>query len=138
MDLIGKWKIKQALSFDPDNGLVWKPVDQIVVSDDDEQMEKLYRESITVFNENGTVETLLPFCKEDYTKEQLDALSQEVCIRDGMIIIGTKEWKNEDGKNLYNTETEGEILGETISPWVEVKEIDGMIELEAIRLERVE
>ena len=88
---------------------------------------------ITVFNDNGTVETIMPI-PEGATAEELE----DVEIRDGMAVIDTKQWKNEDGKNLYNSEIQGEVLGEEVSPWIEIKEVGDMIELESIRLARIE
>ena len=75
----------------------------------------------------------------EYTQEQIEkAIAEGTKIRDGMIVLDSQEWKTEDGKNLYNTGNKGEILGEEISPWVEIKEIDDMIEMEVLRYVRAE
>ena len=59
-------------------------------------------------------------------------------VRDGVAVFGVTEWKNEDGRILYNTGVEGEVLGEEVSPWIELEEKDGVIELQMMRLERAE
>ncbi len=45
-------------------------------------------------------------------------------------------YKTENGKVYFNTGIKAEALGETISPWDEVKEEDGMLRLFTYRLVR--
>lgn len=138
MNLIGKWKVKEVLRFTVENGMEWKTVEELAAAGAEEQELAPYRDSITIFTEDGLVETLMSFPAE-YTQEQIDgAVAEGMKIRDGMAVIGTTEWKREDGKNLYNTGHEGEIFGEGVSPWIEIKEIGDMIELEALRYVRAE
>ena len=49
------------------------------------------------------------------------------------------EWyKNyENGKYFYDTGMMGSALGEEVSPWAEIKEEDGLIELLMFRLEKM-
>ena len=138
MNLIGKWKVKEVLSFSPEKGMEWITVDEIVKAADDPESIAMYRDTVTVFNEDGTVETFMHL-PEGFTQEQIDAaIAEGTVIRDGMIVMETKQWKTEDGKNLYNTENQGEILGEEVSPWVEIKEVGDMIEIELLRFVRAE
>lgn len=138
MNLIGKWKVKEVLSFSPEKGMEWITVDEIVKAADDPESIAMYRDTVTVFNEDGTVETFMHL-PEGCTQEQIDAaIAEGTVIRDGMIVMETKQWKTEDGKNLYNTENQGEILGEEVSPWVEIKEVGDMIEIELLRYVRAE
>ena len=41
-----------------------------------------------------------------------------------MMFMGEQHWKVEDGKNMSDTGFEGELLGEKVGPWEEIKEID--------------
>ena len=135
MNPVGKWKVKEVISFNENFEMVWKTIDELAASasEDDDNSVSVYQNSITVFNDNGTVETIMPI-PEGATAEELE----DVEISDGMAVIDTKQWKNEDGKNLYNSEIQGEVLGEEVSPWIEIKEVGDMIELESIRLARIE
>lgn len=135
MNPVGKWKVKEVISFNENFEMVWKTIDELAASasEDDDNSVSVYQNSITVFNDNGTVETIMPI-PEGATAEELE----DVEIRDGTAVIDTKQWKNEDGKNLYNSEIQGEVLGEEVSPWIEIKEVGDMIELESIRLARIE
>ncbi len=138
MNLIGKWKVKQVLRFSPENGMEWKTPEEMEAMGEDEDEIADYRNSVMIFNENGTAESLM-ILPADCTQEQIDEVIAEGNeIRDGMIVLDRKEWKAEDGKFLYNTGIKGEIFGEEASPWVELKEIDGMIELQFIRYGRAE
>ena len=138
MNLIGKWKVKEVLHFSLENGMEWKPLEELETLGVDEDSLSMYQNSVMIFNENGTVENMMSLPAE-YTQEQIEkAIAEGTKIRDGMIVLDSQEWKTEDGKNLYNTGNKGEILGEEISPWVEIKEIDDMIEMEVLRYVRAE
>ena len=136
MELIGKWKVREVMSFDLDSGMVWKTLDQLAASEnaDEDSIDK-YRKM--AFNGDGTVETLMPV-PEDFTQEQRAQLEDEgIKIRDGMAVISVEQWKGEDGKNLYNTGISGEVLGEEVSSWTEINEVGDMIEIALMRLERI-
>ena len=139
MNPVGKWKVKEVISFNENFEMVWKTIDELAASasEDDDNSVSVYQNSITVFNESHDEikkeEKMMPI-PEGATAEELE----DVEIRDGMAVIDTKQWKNEDGKNLYNSEIQGEVLGEEVSPWIEIKEVGDMIELESIRLARIE
>lgn len=138
MELIGKWKVREVMSFDLDSGMVWKTLDQLAASEnaDEDSIDK-YRKTVMAFNGDGTVETLMPV-PEDFTQEQRAQLEDEgIKIRDGMAVVSTEQWKCEDGKNLYNTGISGEVLGEEVSSWTEINEVGDMIELALMRLERI-
>ena len=138
MELIGKWKVREVMSFDLDSGMVWKTLDQLAASEnaDEDSIDK-YRKTVMAFNGDGTVETLMPV-PEDFTQEQRAQLEDEgIKIRDGMAVISVEQWKYEDGKNLYDTGISGEVLGEEVSSWTEINEVGDMIELALMRLERI-
>ena len=138
MNLIGKWKVKEVLRFSPENGMEWKTVEELEAQGADEDGLSMYRNSFMIFHENGTAENLMSL-PADCTQEQIESVIAEGNeIRDGMVVLDGKEWKTEDGKNLYNTGNEGEVLGEEVSPWVELQEVDDMIELQFLRYARAE
>lgn len=138
MNLIGKWKVKEAINFSPENGMEWKTVDELEALGQDESTIATYRNTLTVFNEGGTMETLMTL-PADCTQEMLDELIAEGKeIRDGMAVISKEEWKTEDGINYHNTGVNGEVCGEEVSPWVEITEIGDMIELQFLRYIRAE
>ena len=75
----------------------------------------------------------------DCTQEQIEeVIAEGKEIRDGMMVLDCKEWKTEDGKTLFNGGTGGEVLGEEVSPWIELQEVDGLIEVEFVRYGRAE
>lgn len=136
MNPIGKWKVKQVLRFSLENGMEWKTVEELEVLGEDEDSLSMYRNSVMIFHENGTAETLMSL-PADCTQEQIEgAIAEGHEIRDGMMVLDKKEWKTENGKNLYNTGNEGEAFGEEVSPWVELQEVDDMIELQFLRYAR--
>ena len=138
MNLIGKWKVKETIHFSLENGMEWKTLEELEALGEDEDSLSTYRNSVMIFHENGTAENLM-ILPSDCTQEQIEAVIAEGHeIRDGMMVLDCKEWKTEDGKNLYNTGNKGEILGEEISPGVEFQEVDDMIELQLLRYERAE
>ena len=141
MNLVGKWKVKELLQFSLENGMEWKPVDEVIAANADEDEEEeggfnAYRDTITSFNEDGTVDTLAK-SPEGYL-EEAQANGEEVTLRDGMVVISTNSWKTEDGKNYYNTGIQGEVLGEEVSPWQEIVEVGEMIEFSMVRYARAE
>lgn len=138
MNLIGKWKVKEVLHFSLENGMEWKTVEELEAQGVDEDDISTYRNSFMIFHENGTAESLMAL-PADCTQEQIEAaIAEGHEIRDGMMVLDCKEWKTEDGKNLYNTGNTGEVLGEEVSPWVELQEVDDMIELQFLRYARAD
>lgn len=138
MNLIGKWKVKEVLHFSLENGMEWKTLEELEALGEDEDSLSMYRNSVMIFHENGTAENLMTL-PADFTQEQIEeVIAEGKEIRDGMMVIDCKEWKTEDGKNLYSTGNEGEVLGEEVSPWVELQEVDDMIELQFLRYARAE
>ena len=88
MNPVGKWKVKEVISFNENFEMVWKTIDDLAASasEDDDNSVSVYQNSITVFNDNGTVETIMPI-PEGATAEELE----DVEIRDGMAVIDTKQ-----------------------------------------------
>ena len=139
VNLVGKWKIKEIQKFSlEDFNMVWKPVADLTEESEDEKTLNLYRNSELVFYEDGTAKSWLPL-PEGISQEEIAEIEEEgKAIVDGKVLLETTEWKVEDGKNMYNTRIEGEIADEEVSPWVEIVEVDDMIEAFMMRYARAE
>lgn len=138
MNIIGKWKISEAMVFDKDLKSTWRAAADILA---DDTLEDYVKESVAyryVFTDDGKALTLFPI-PADMPREELDELlsSGEASLYDdNTIIVEEKEWKEEDGKLLYNTGVKGEVLGEEVSPWTEIRPTADGIELITFRLVR--
>ena len=94
---------------------------------------------VVVFGEDGTITMLTPL-PEGVSQAEVDAAVKagQLELRDGMMFMGEQHWKVEDGKNMTDTGLEGEVLGEKVGPWEEVKEIDeNTIQIMLYRLKKV-
>lgn len=139
MNLIGKWSIAQMTHFDEEKGLVWLDAADILAKDDDKDTQMMLN-AVVLIEEDGNITFLSPI-PEDISKEELDeALAAgELELRDGLMIVGQNQWKEENGKYLADTGAEGEVLGEKVGPWEEIKILDSdMIEVMFYRLKRAE
>lgn len=82
------------------------------------------------FTEDGRVMEWLPLppgVPEEAVKEALAAGQIKGC-RDGLICMGEREWKEENGECLYNTGEHRELFGELLSPWDKLElDEDGLL-----------
>lgn len=135
MKIIGQWKVSAVLT-GVDGTLKW------VTREKAEQIEDFdlsMFDAITEFRPDGTVCDLLCI-PQDMPQAEIDnAVAAGYEFAGGFLVAGKHAWKEEDGKILYNTNINGEILGEELSPWAEITEdADGNITLmEILRLTRV-
>ena len=139
MDITGKWSIAAVQVFNEKaEKLEWLTAKEIM---GDDNAEDYLKESLAyhyIFTEDGRVLVCMPVPK-DATKEEIDeALSSgEITLYDeSTMILEKKAWKEEDGKLYFDTQIKGEVLGEEVSSWQEIKETAEGIELEAFRLVR--
>ena len=135
MDIRGIWKVKEVRVPTPDGVKVF-------TSDNPPQEERFegsaelmgYR---TEFAEDGVLNTLM-FVPEDKRGE---AAKHGVVVReDGYAAVESTVWKDENGKIYYDTEIEGEVLGEKVDSFAEIPVTeDGCLQygLGMIILERV-
>ncbi|MGN0577780.1 MAG: hypothetical protein ACI4J4_04080 [Ruminiclostridium sp.] len=141
INLVGKWQISETIGFSLEKGMFWRTLDEAEAAGEDENTLKIQRFGVTVFSEDGTMETLVPLDKMGVTEEMIEALKEEgKTIKDGMLVLETKQWKTEEGKNYINSGITGEIVDEEVSPWAEIAEADeNTIEmLGALRYKRAE
>jgi len=136
MDIIGKWRITEAEVFNPDLTKTWKTEAEIMA---DSSLEDHVKQSLSfryLFNADGSALILFPI-PADAPKEEIDAAiaSGELKLHgDNDMILEEKAWKEENGKFYFDSGAKGEVFGEAISPWVEIKETANGIELMSFRL----
>ena len=126
INLIGKWKAAEMIDFNAEKGTMdWAKVEDILAKDDLDKDTRFMANMVVVFGEDGTI-TLLTALPEGVSQAEVDAAVKagQLELRDGMMFMGEQHWKVEDGKNMTDTGLEGELLGEKVGPWEEVKEID--------------
>jgi hypothetical protein len=137
MNIIGKWNVAEAQVLNRSTfKLDWRTAADIMADDSLEDYEKQSVSYSYLFTEEGKALTLFPI-PDNITKEQIDealASGELKLYDDSTMVLEEKAWKEEDGKLFYNSGAKGEVLGEEISPWVEIKQTDGGIELMAYRL----
>ena len=140
-NLLGKWIVAETLQFNDEKGeMEWTSVETILAKGDlDKEMTMLLKTEVE-FNEDGTIDflTSLP---EGVSQEEIDAAvaSGQIVLRNGMMLSQGNHWKVENGKNMSDTGFEGEVFGEKVGPWEEIKEVgDGMIEMMLYHLKKVE
>ena len=135
MDVRGVWKVKEVHVPTPDGEKVFTPDNP----PEDERFEGAvemmqYR---TEFAEDGVLNTLM-FVPEEMREE---AAKQGAVVReDGYAAVESTVWKEENGKIYYDTEIEGEVLGEKVDSFAEIPVTeDGCLQygLGMIILERV-
>lgn len=137
-DYIGKWRVAEIMTYDEEtSGLVWAKIEDLLAKPDIDEELAHATKSIVEFDKD-TIYLLSPI-PEGVSKEEIDEAlaSGELTLRDGMICPESFEWKIEDGKAYIDSHAEGEVLGEKVSPWVEIKEVGDMIEIMTFRVVRV-
>ena len=135
MDVRGVWKVKEVHVPTPDGEKVFAPDNP----PEDERFEGAvemmqYR---TEFAEDGVLNTLM-FVPEEMREEA--AKHGAVVREDGYAAVESTVWKEENGKIYYDTEIEGEVLGEKVDSFAEIPVTeDGCLQygLGMIILERV-
>ena len=135
MDIRGIWKVKEIRVPTPDGVKVFTP--------DNPPQEERFEGSAelmgyrTEFAEDGVLNTLM-FVPEEMREE---AAKQGAVVReDGYAVVESTVWKEENGKIYYDTEIEGEVLGEKVDSFAEIPVTeDGCLQygLGMIILERV-
>lgn len=115
MQLIGRWKIKEMHIPTPDGVQTYTPETL------PEEFTEDWAQMLTMlleFTEDGSLNTLQP------VTEELAATAQEedLTIReDGFVVVESTTWKERDGKFFFDSQIEGEILGETVDPFMEIE-----------------
>lgn len=133
MNIIGKWKIKEFHIPTPDGVQIFTP--DTLQEDEDYMDYAQMARTLTEFTPDGRMDTLMSVPEE--MMEQVQSEGME--IRDGFAVIKSAAWKEQDGKFFFDSEIEGEILGETVDPFMEIKVLpDGCLlyNMDVLVLER--
>ena len=136
MDLIGRWKIVEAIRFDENFKPEWASIEEILADEELEPEDKIMYSSFMEFTEDGIVLNLSPI-PEDLSQEEIDEVVEncEYELYEGYIKLAEYSWKTENGKYYFvDTHIKGEILGEEVSSWVELNIGDGVMDLTTLRL----
>ena len=136
INLIGKWQIAEIMQFDEEKGMVWTKVSDLMTQEDVDSDLLMMAQSDVLFEEDGNL-VFLSALPEGVSQEEIDeaVAAGEIMLRDGKMVTEQKHWKVEDGKNMADTAPEGELHGEKVGPWEEIKEIDDhTIEIMMFRL----
>ena len=116
MDITGKWKIKEFRILSPDGMQTFTP-QTLPDSEDFEDLAKMIPMLIE-FTPDGKLNTLVPVW-EDMIEEARNA---GLAVREaGFAVTDSTDWKESDGKFYYNTNIEGEFLGDVVDPFSEIK-----------------
>ena len=139
INLIGKWNIVESMQFNDEKGCMeWAKVEDILAKEDVDREIAMLAKSIVLFEEDGNLVFLTPL-PEGVSQAEVDAAvaAGQIKLRDGMMLTQQKHWKVENEKNMADTGVEGEVLGEKVGPWEEIKEVDeNTIELMFYRLRK--
>ena len=133
MNIIGKWKIKEFHIPTLDGIQVFTP-DTLPEDETYTDYAQMAR-TLTEFLPDGRMDTLMPVPEEMLEQVQNEGME----IRDGFAVIKSDAWKEQDGKFFFNSGIEGEILGETVDPFMEIKVLpDGCLlyNMDVLVLER--
>ena len=135
MDILGLWKVDKILGFDDDFNQIWKDAQAILDDPAADGDEKNAAKSLVEFGDDGMIKMMMPL-PEGVSREEIDAAvaEGEIEVSGDMMIAEKHPWKEEDGKIFFDSGTEGEALGEEVSPWQEVTVTDNGIELFAFKL----
>ena len=125
-NLLGKWNVAESLQFNDEKcQMEWVSVEKILAKDDLEKDMVMLMKTVVDFHDDGTIDFLCPL-PEGVSQEEINAALAEgqLKLKDGMMLLEEKHWKEEDGKIFTDTGAKGEVLGEKVGPWEELKVID--------------
>ena len=137
MEILGLWKADKVLSFDEDYNQIWKDAEEILndptLDEDDKQPAK----AVVEFGDDGFVRMMMPL-PDGISQEEIDAAvaEGEIEVSGDMMVAEKYPWKEENGKFFYDSGTEGEVLGEEVSPWIEITADGNGIEMFTFKLVR--
>lgn len=138
MKFVGKWKIRSSLTFDGDNGMVYKTPDELIAADPGDGDVMQMKMMLIEFTESGEVLTIMPI-PEGTPEEAIEAAkaSGMEIVDDAYAVLSRSSWKEEDGAVKYDTGVKGEVLGEAVDPWAALTEDEeGLLSYGTMKLER--
>ena len=136
MDLVGRWKIVEAIRFDENFKPEWASIEEILADEELEPEEKIMYSSFMDFTEDGRVLNLSPI-PEDLSQEELDEVVEncEYELYEGYIKLAEYIWKTENGKYYFvDPHIKGEIPGDEVPSGVELNIVDGVMDVGTLRI----
>ena len=139
MSLVGRWKIVEAIRFNENFEHEWVPVETILADEDIDPQDKSMYSSFMDFTEDGRVLNLAPL-PDGVSQEEIDEAVKagQIELYDGYMKLTEYRWKTENGKYYLDTNIQGEVLGEEVSPWEEISVVDGIMETMTVRVAKAE
>lgn len=138
-NLLGKWLVAETMQFNEEKcSLEWVKVEDILSKAEVDRETAMLLNTVVIFQEGGTIDFLCPL-PEGVSQAEIDAAiaAGKLKLKDGMMIMDQKHWKEEDGKIVTDTGAEGEVFGEKVGPWEELKVVDGdVVEMMMYRLKK--
>ena len=139
MNLVGIWKVKEVFSLNEDEGK-WLSFQECMDNEEMDDETKSFLSARFVFEPDGLFKVVMAI-PEGVPQEEVDraAAAGEVRLFDSRsMIVEEHPWKEENGKYYYDSGIQGEVLGEPVSPWMEIQETEDGIEWMAYRLVKAE
>ena len=135
INVVGRWKIKEVSFMDQDLNKTWRSVEDLL-ADDSVEDKNLYRSKV-MFTEGGEILMMLEK-PDDMSQEEVDEMmaSGEMEVYESYIVYEKFPWKEEDGRIMFDSGMKGEVFGEAVSPWIEIKGSDDEIFLFSYKLVR--
>ena len=113
--MLGKWMIKYLATFDPDCGFKKLSVDDVALMPDGDEKDEFLKLSQTVMEIGETSLSILVPIPEDQIEE---AKAEGAPVTDdGFVIAQQSAVKVENGVYYFDSEMQGEIMGEEIDSW---------------------
>ncbi|MDD6799783.1 MAG: hypothetical protein PUE85_05125 [Firmicutes bacterium] len=135
MNIIGRWGVSAVMSF-ADGDFKWVTEEE---SANIEDFDTSTFSQVMEFTPDGKLLNMIKI-PENTPQEEIDnAVSAGMTRVDDYLVTGQQEWKEEDGKILYNSGVQGEVLGEEVSPWAEIAVDDNgeITVMEMIRMKKL-
>lgn len=114
-NIIGDWKTLELSTYVEGEGFVYKG-EEYFASIGEEDMVKMFT-VVSRFTEDNKCLALMPL-PEGVTLEMVAEEGMEMV--DGLLLIESKEWKEEDGKLWLDSGEHREVAGEVLSPFDEM------------------
>ena len=134
MNVIGMWKIKKLGMMNENFEIVFKSADEILAIEDEEAKAEYVQMlgTVIIFKEDNTMDMGVKLPEEMIAAAKADGAPVN---DDGIIVMETNAWKEEDGKLFYDSGSEIEIMGEKQSSFIEIKiEEDGCLNMNGMML----
>ncbi len=139
MDILGKWKICAEMMFNDNFEKIWKSAEEILADKDMEDSSKVILGSSFIFCDDGYIRVIMPMPEDISPEEMEEAIAQgELELYNGQAVFDKHPYKIVGEKIMYDSGAKGEVLGEKVSPWVEIPYEDGKLQMFLYKLERAD